>query len=86
MSLNRLVKDELSGVVAKSFVEQIARFHRIQASMMFHEVAEYVKNELVKIGLKDVTIEQFPADGKTNPDYVLKFLRDLERANLITFQ
>jgi len=65
MSLNRLVRDELSGVVAKSFVEQIARFHRIQASTMFHEAAEYVKNELVKIGLKDATIEQFPADGKT---------------------
>jgi aminopeptidase YwaD len=64
MSLNRLVRDELSGVVAKSFVEQIARFHRIQASTMFHEAAEYVKNELLKIGLKDATIEQFPADGK----------------------
>ena len=65
MSLYKLVRDELSGVVAKSFVEQIARFHRIQASTMFHEAAEYVKNELLKIGLKDATIEQFPADGKT---------------------
>jgi hypothetical protein len=65
MSLNRLVRDELSGVVAKSFVEQISGFHRIQASTMFHEAAEYVKNELFKIGLKDATIEQFPADGKT---------------------
>jgi len=65
MELTRLVRDELSGVVAKSFVEQIARFHRIQASTMFHEAAEYVKNELLKIGLKDATIEQFPADGKT---------------------
>jgi len=65
MSLNRLVRDELSGVVAKSFVEQIARFHRIQASTMFHEAAEYLKNELLKIGLKYATIEQFPADGKT---------------------
>ena len=65
MSLNRLVRDELSGVVAKSFVEQIARFHRIQASTMFHEAAEYVKNELLKIGLQNATIEQFTADGKT---------------------
>jgi aminopeptidase-like protein len=30
---------------------------------MFHEAAEYVKNELVKMGLNDVFIEQFPADG-----------------------
>jgi hypothetical protein len=65
MSLNKLVMDELSGIVAKGFVEQITRFHRIQASTMFHEAAEYVKNELLKIGLKDATIEQFPADGKS---------------------
>jgi hypothetical protein len=63
MNLNKLVKDELSGNVAKSFVAQISRFHRIQASTMFHEAAEYVKSELVKIGLDDAVIEQFPADG-----------------------
>lgn len=63
--MNKLVKEELSGNVAKSFVGQIAGFHRIQASTMFHEAAEYVKNELLKIGLKDATIEQFPADGAT---------------------
>ena len=65
MNLNKLVKEELSGNIAKSFVEQIARFHRIQASTMFHEAAEYVRNELIKIGLKDAAIEQFTADGKT---------------------
>ncbi|MEM2118297.1 MAG: DUF4910 domain-containing protein [Candidatus Bathyarchaeia archaeon] len=65
MSLYRFVRDELSGVVAKGFVEQIARFHRIQGSTMFHEAAEYVRNELLKIGLKDALIEQFTADGKT---------------------
>jgi hypothetical protein len=65
VSLEKLVKEELSGSVAKLFVGQIANFHRIQASTMFHEAAEYVKNELLTIGLKDVTIEQFPADGKS---------------------
>ncbi len=30
---------------------------------MFHEVAEYVKAELLKLGLGDAVIEQFPADG-----------------------
>jgi len=64
MSLNKLVKDELSGVVAKSFVEQITRYHRIQGSTMFHDAAEYVKGELSRIGLKDPTIERFPSDGK----------------------
>ena len=65
MNLEKLVNEELSGNIAKSFVEQITRFHRIQASTMFHEAAEYVRNELSKLGLRDATIEQFPADGKS---------------------
>lgn len=64
MSLNKIVKEEVSGNIAKSFVAQISRFHRIQASTMFHEAAEYVKNELVKMGLHDAVIEQFASDGK----------------------
>lgn len=59
----RSVIDELSGSVAKSFVADVCRFHRIQGSTMFHEVAEYVKAELLKLGLGDAVIEQFPADG-----------------------
>ncbi|MEM2119082.1 MAG: DUF4910 domain-containing protein [Candidatus Bathyarchaeia archaeon] len=65
MSLENIVKEELSGHTAKSFVAQICRFHRIQGSTMFHEAAEYVKSELQKIGLSDAAILQFPADGKT---------------------
>ncbi len=63
--LEKLVKDELSGEAAKSYVAQITRFHRIQASTMFHEAAEYVKNALHSFGLKDARIEQFPSDGAT---------------------
>jgi hypothetical protein len=63
MSLSSLVKEELSGSIAKSYVAQISNFHRVQASTMFHEAAEYVKSELLKIGLKEAVIEQFPADG-----------------------
>jgi aminopeptidase-like protein len=63
MSLNKIVKEELSGNVAKSYVAQVTRFHRVQASTMFHEAAEYVKNELLRMGLKDAVIEQFPSDG-----------------------
>jgi len=63
MSLDEIIKEQLSGSVAKSYVAQITRFHRVPASTMFHEAAEYVKSELLKIGLKDATIEQFPADG-----------------------
>jgi Peptidase family M28 len=65
VSLNRVVKEELSGNVAKSFVAEISRYHRIQASTMFHEAAEYVKGELIKMGFENAAIEQFPADGAT---------------------
>jgi hypothetical protein len=63
MSWRKVVKEELSGSIAKSYVAQISRFHRIQASTMFHEAAEYVKSELLRIGLEDAMIEQFQADG-----------------------
>ena len=62
-NLGKIVREELSGNIAKSYVAQISRFHRIQASTMFHEAAEYVKSELLKMGLEDVAIEQFLADG-----------------------
>lgn len=65
MDVARLVKDEISGSSAKLFVAQISRFHRVQGSTMFHEAAEYVKGQLLELGLKDARIEQFPADGKT---------------------
>jgi aminopeptidase YwaD len=65
MSLGKIVKEELSGNVAKSFVAQISRYHRIQASTMFHEAAEYVKSELVNMGFENAVIEQFPSDGAT---------------------
>ena len=65
MDFAKLVKDEISGSSAKCFVSQVSQFHRIQGSPMFHEAAEYVKGQLVKLGLQDATIEQFPADGKT---------------------
>jgi len=61
----KVVKDELSGEIAKSYVAQITRFHRVQASTMFHEAAEYVRDTLKSLGFKDAKIEQFPSDGAT---------------------
>jgi len=61
--IRRRIKEELSGENAKSFVAQIAGFHRIQASTMFHQAAEHVRQTLVNIGLKDARIEQFESDG-----------------------
>lgn len=62
-TVRKIVKEELSGENAKLYVQQISNFHRIQASTMFHEAAEYVRDTLQKIGIKDAKIEQFPSDG-----------------------
>jgi len=62
-TIRKIVKEELSGDNAKLYVQQITNFHRIQASTMFHEAAEYVRDTLLKIGIKDAKIEQFTSDG-----------------------
>ena len=64
MDAGKLVKEELSGNSAKSYVSELTRFHRIQGSSMFHDSAVYVRNELRRMGLGDAKILQFPADGK----------------------
>ncbi|HMI52173.1 MAG TPA: M28 family peptidase [Candidatus Saccharimonadales bacterium] len=57
--------NELSGETAKRNLEGIARFHRQRGSAGFHAAAELVAERLRAYGLSDVTILQFPADGKT---------------------
>ncbi len=64
MNQEEVVKEELSGARAKSYVSSLCRYHRIQASPMFHEAACYVVSELKRMGLQGVEILQFPADGK----------------------
>lgn len=62
-TIKKIVEEELSGDNAKLYVQQISTFHRIQASKMFHEAAEYVRDTLLKIGIKNAEIEQFVSDG-----------------------
>lgn len=64
MKADELVDNELSGSRAKSYVSEITEFHRIQGSPMYHDAAMYVVSELRRMGLKDASILQFPADGK----------------------
>lgn len=64
MKDGKLVKNELSGSSAKSFVSQITHYHRIQGSEMFHDAALHIVDELRRMGIKDSKILQFPADGK----------------------
>ena len=60
-----VVKGELSGSKAKSFVVGLTSFHRIQGSPMMMEAAEHVADSLRSMGVDEVEIEQFPADGQT---------------------
>jgi len=64
MGLGKLVKDELSGSGAKSYVAGLTKFHRIQGSPMMRQAADHVKNELEAIGVDEVSLEEWPADGK----------------------
>lgn len=51
---------EVSGVAAKGLVARISQWHRIQASPMYREAAEWVCATLRQSGL-DSVIERFPA-------------------------
>src|SRR5437899_1207301 len=55
---------ELSGETAKRNLEGIARNHRQRGSQGFHAAAELVAERARAYGLSDVSILQFPADGK----------------------
>lgn len=64
MNTGKMVSEELSGSIAKSFVSMISNYHRIQASSMYHDAALRVVDELRRMGLSDANILQFTADGK----------------------
>ncbi|MFY9550265.1 MAG: DUF4910 domain-containing protein, partial [Thermoanaerobaculia bacterium] len=56
---------EIDGVAALETVRQLGRFHRVQGSPGFAAAAELIKTKAQATGLADVSIERFPADGKT---------------------
>ena len=58
------VSKEVSGGIAKGHVEQICRFHRIQASPGYREAAKWCSETLEGYGL-DAKVLEYPADGKT---------------------
>ncbi len=55
---------EISGVIAKDTVIELARSHRVQASSGFSRAAEYIAAKAKEYGLDQVQIERFPADGE----------------------
>ena len=61
----RLLEEELSGTNAKNIASDIWRFDRTCSYSRFAESAEYCANLLRSIGVENVRIWDFPADGKT---------------------
>jgi aminopeptidase YwaD len=61
-----LLRESLSGELAKDHVIQITRHHRIQGSRGYRAAAEYVLQQLRSFGYteKDAYIESFKSDGK----------------------
>lgn len=55
---------EISGVIAKDTVIELARSHRVQASSGYSRAAEYIAAKAKEYGLDQVQIERFPADGE----------------------
>src|SRR5205823_10334556 len=60
----KALAQELSGETAMRNLEGIVRNHRQRGSQGFHAAAELVAERARAYGLTDVTILQFPADGK----------------------
>jgi aminopeptidase YwaD len=74
---------EISGVIAKDTVTELARHHRVQASSGFSQAADYIASKAKEYGLEQVQIERFPADGQKTY-YTLKSTPgwEAERAEL----
>ena len=64
VTTGQLLIEELSGEIAWHHVREISQYHRIQASPMMRESAEYVLAQLQAYGLNDAVIESFPSDGR----------------------
>lgn len=60
----RALNNEISGERAQEYIRHIAQHSRLQPSVSYHNAAVWVADQAKKIGLSDVHIEEYPADGK----------------------
>jgi len=61
-----IIRNEVSGERAWDMVSKISRFHRIRGGgegSDYNRCVEYMAKELKKIGLKDIAIKKYRADG-----------------------
>ncbi|MFW9785038.1 MAG: DUF4910 domain-containing protein [Candidatus Heimdallarchaeota archaeon] len=86
MDIEKYLEDilsEVNGQSAWNWVAKISQFSRIQASDGYHEVAEIIKNELLRIGYSEVEHFYSPADGKNNIwGYIAAYQWEIETGEL----
>lgn len=63
--LTQALKEEVSGEIAFNYTVLISHFDRIQASQGWHDAALMIKNELERMGYKDIVLEGWPSNGST---------------------
>jgi hypothetical protein len=63
-SMLNVVAGAISGSRAHTYVCEIAKHHRIQASPMYREAAEWVAERLRDFGLDEVRVHEFASDGR----------------------
>lgn len=61
--LVQALKEEISGEIAFRYTTLISHFDRIQASEGWHQAAVMIKNELQRMGYRNVEIEGWPSNG-----------------------
>jgi len=61
---NSPLSAEISGVIAKDTVTELARYHRVQASPGFSQAAEYIASKAKEYGPNRCRSKRFPADGQ----------------------
>ncbi|MBX7183921.1 MAG: DUF4910 domain-containing protein [Vicinamibacteria bacterium] len=64
----------VDGQAALESVRALGRFHRVHGSPGFAAAAEWVRDEALKAGLSDATVEHFPSDGTTRYSHFRSYL------------
>ncbi len=60
----KAIFDSASGMRAFNHIRQLCLHHRWFVSDGYHEAAKYIEQKAIEIGLQNVEIDTFPADGK----------------------
>jgi hypothetical protein len=64
--LLKVLENEVSGEIAKGYVEELSRYHRIRGGGPgYHGAAVYIRDRLRQYGYTEVELEPFLADGFT---------------------